>query len=320
MSQSIKISVVVPVLNESDSIDQLYKKIIDNLKDLNYEIIFVNDGSTDSTEQIISDIIDKNHKVQLISFQRNYGKALALSQAFKIVSGEIVITIDGDLQDDPKEFKNLISKINEGWDLVSGWKRVRKDSFFKILASKIFNVITRYKTGINIHDFNCGLKAYRLKVVKSIKLYGHFHRFIPVLSHNLGFKVTEIPVKHYPRIHGKSKYGKSRFFHGFYDFLTIVLLDKYLSRPMHFFGKFGILFLMSGIFINMYLSVRWFSYQIYDIGEFSVIRPLFFLGILLTVIGVQFFSIGLIGEMIISKSSVDNPINMKIVKNKKINN
>tara|TARA_Y100001935_G_C17251296_1_gene481147 strand:- start:235 stop:1197 length:963 start_codon:yes stop_codon:yes gene_type:complete len=320
MAQNSKISVVVPVLNENESINELYSRILNSLSGFRYEVIFVDDGSTDDTNQTIRDIIGKDSNVKLINFQRNYGKAVALSEAFKIVSGEIVITIDGDLQDDPSEFKNLIYKINENWDLVSGWKKVRKDSFFKILASKVFNLITRYKTGINIHDFNCGLKAYKLNVVKSIKLYGHLHRFIPVLAHNAGFKVTEIPVKHHPRLHGKSKYGKSRFFHGFYDFLTIILLDKYLTRPMHFFGKFGILFSISGTMINSYLSSQWFLYQLYDSGEFTVIRPLFFLGILLTVIGVQFFSIGLIGEMIIRKSPIESPQNIKIFKNTKSNN
>ena len=320
MNPSKNISVIIPVLNEQESINVLYDQICKNLQNIDKEIIFVNDGSTDETKKIIMEIIDGDPFVKLIDFSKNYGKASALSEAFKLAQGDIVITIDGDLQDDPSEFKNLISKIEEGWDLVSGWKKVRKDSFSKILASKVFNFITRLKTGIKIHDFNCGLKAYKRDVIKTIKVYGHLHRFLPVLAHNQGYKVTEIPVKHYPRKYGKTKYGKARFFHGFYDFLTIIFLDKYIDRPMHFFGKFGILFSVSGLLINIYLTYQWIHYQFFPDGEFTVMRPLFFLGILLIVIGVQFFSIGFIGEIIVRKSSTESPINMDIISKKKKSN
>ena len=320
MSLTKNISVIIPVLNEQESVHILYNQICENLQNINKEIIFVNDGSTDNTKKIIMGIMDSDSTIKLIDFNKNYGKAAALSEAFKLAQGDIVITIDGDLQDDPSEFKNLISKINEGWDLVSGWKKVRRDSFSKILASKVFNFITRFKTGIKIHDFNCGLKAYKKDVIKTIKVYGHLHRFLPVLAHNEGYRVTEIPVNHYERKFGKSKYGKSRFFHGFYDFLTVIFLDKYLNRPMHFFGKFGILFSISGLIINLYLTFQWLNYQFFPDGEFTVMRPLFFLGILLIVIGVQFFSIGFIGEIIVRKSSVESPINMNIISEKKKNN
>ena len=312
-----EISIVIPVLNEEKSIQPLYQKIKFELSDLSTEIIFVNDGSSDGTRELISEIINQDSNVKMIDFKKNYGKATALSEAFKICCGNIVVTIDGDLQDDPSEIKNLISKVNEGWDLVSGWKKVRNDSFLKILASKFFNLITRLKTGIKIHDFNCGLKAYKIKVVKTIKIYGHLHRFIPVLAFNQGFKVTEMPVKHYPREYGKSKYGWSRGFHGFYDFLTVIFLDKYINRPMHFFGKFGLFFSVWGFIISVYLTFQWLVFYLYplssDTGEFTIIRPLFFLGILLIVIGVQFFSIGFIGEMIVRKSSSKSNLNMKII-------
>ena len=320
MNLTRNISIVIPVLNEEDSIQPLYTQIVSNLESFNKEIIFVNDGSTDKTKSIIEKIINQDSNVSLINFNKNYGKAAALSEAFKIVRGDVVVTIDGDLQDDPSEIRNLIDKIDEGWDLVSGWKKVRKDSFSKVLASKFFNFITRLKTGIKIHDFNCGLKAYKSDVVKTIKVYGHLHRFLPVLAHNEGYKVSEIPVKHHSRKYGESKYGKSRFFHGFYDFLTVVFLNKYLNRPMHFFGKFGILFSLSGIVINTYLVVQWINFQFISYGQFTLMRPLFFLGILLIVIGVQFFSIGLIGEMIANKSSNKSPINMTVISNKKKSN
>ncbi len=316
MSKKCKISLVVPIFNEQDSIQTLYNQIQAELKDFKKEIIFINDGSSDDSAEIISDIINQDSNVIMIDFARNFGKATGLSEAFKIAAGDIVVTIDGDLQDDPSEIKNLIDKVESGWDLVSGWKKDRKDPFMKIIASRLFNLITRIKTGIKIHDFNCGLKAYRSKVVKSIKVYGHLHRFIPVLAHFEGFKVTEIKVNHHPRKFGESKYGKSRFFHGFYDFLTIIFLEKYLNRPMHFFGKFGLIFCGAGFIINLYLAIQWVCFRIYPSdfdGDYTIIRPLFFLGILLIVIGIQFFSTGFIGEMIARKSVKSSPGSMRII-------
>ena len=316
MLQNQKISVIIPVFNEESSIQVLYDKIQLELKEFEKEIIFINDGSTDNSRQIILDIIESDNSVSMVDFMRNFGKATGLSEAFKIAKGDIIVTIDGDLQDDPSEIKNLIDKINSGWDLVSGWKRDRKDPFMKVIASRVFNLITRLKTGIKIHDFNCGLKAYKTKVVKTIKVYGHLHRFIPVLAHFEGFKVTEIKVCHHPRQFGESKYGKSRFFHGFYDFLTIVFLEKYLNRPMHFFGKFGLFFCSIGFLINLYLTLQWICFRIYPSdfnGDYTIIRPLFFLGILFILIGIQFFSTGFIGEMITRKSLKPSPGNMKIV-------
>ncbi|MAX13138.1 MAG: glycosyltransferase [Candidatus Marinimicrobia bacterium] len=309
-------SVVIPVFNEEESIRPLYSKIINELESFDAEIIFINDGSSDKTRKNILEIIESDNNVFMIDFMRNFGKAAGLSEAFKIANGDIIVTIDGDLQDDPSEIGTLISKINSGWDLVSGWKKDRKDPIMKILASRLFNMITRLKTGIKIHDFNCGLKAYKRNVVKTIKIYGHLHRFIPVLAHFEGFRVTEVKVNHFQREFGHSKYGKSRFFHGFYDFLTIVFLEKYLNRPMHFFGRFGLLFCLSGFLINLYLAVQWIYFRVspadFD-GDYTIIRPLFFLGILLIVVGIQFFSTGFIGEMIVRKTERSSPGSMQII-------
>ena len=316
MSQNQKISVVIPVFNEEESIRPLYSKIVNELESFDAEIIFINDGSSDKTRKNILEIIESDNNVFMIDFMRNFGKAAGLSEAFKIANGDIIVTIDGDLQDDPSEIGTLISKINSGWDLVSGWKKDRKDPIMKILASRLFNMITRLKTGIKIHDFNCGLKAYKRNVVKTIKIYGHLHRFIPVLAHFEGFRVTEVEVNHFQREFGHSKYGKSRFFHGFYDFLTIVFLEKYLNRPMHFFGRFGLLFCLSGFLINLYLAVQWIYFRVspadFD-GDYTIIRPLFFLGILLIVVGIQFFSTGFIGEMIVRKTERSSPGSMQII-------
>tara|TARA_Y100000996_G_scaffold122753_2_gene92339 strand:- start:3145 stop:4110 length:966 start_codon:yes stop_codon:yes gene_type:complete len=316
VSQKQKISVVIPVFNEEESIRPLYSKIINELESFDAEIIFINDGSSDKTRKNILEIIESDNNVFMIDFMRNFGKAAGLSEAFKIANGDIIVTIDGDLQDDPSEIGTLISKINSGWDLVSGWKKDRKDPIMKILASRLFNMITRLKTGIKIHDFNCGLKAYKRNVVKTIKIYGHLHRFIPVLAHFEGFRVTEVEVNHFQREFGHSKYGKSRFFHGFYDFLTIVFLEKYLNRPMHFFGRFGLLFCLSGFLINLYLAVQWIYFRVspadFD-GDYTIIRPLFFLGILLIVVGIQFFSTGFIGEMIVRKTERSSPGSMQII-------
>ena len=317
MLDTQRISIVIPVLNEEKSITPLYQKIQLELKGFNKEIIFINDGSSDDSFNVIKSIINQDSNVKMISFFKNQGKATALSEAFKLSSGDVVVTIDADLQDDPSEIKNMIEKINEGWDLVSGWKKKRKDPIMKKIASRVFNFIMRLKTGIKIHDFNCGLKAYNSKVVKTIQLYGHLHRFIPVLAYNEGYKVTEVEVNHYPREFGESKYGKSRFFHGFYDFLTVIFLDKYLDRPMHFFGRFGLFFTFLGLVINGVLTYQWICYWFYSSSfqseEFTIIRPLFFLGILLIVIGVQFFSMGLVGEMIVKKTPYSSPINFDII-------
>ena len=297
----LDISILVPIYNEEDSITELYNEVSNSIpSDLSYEIIFINDGSQDKSLDKIKKIIIEDDKVKLINFFINGGKSEALNVGFKKSMGDIVITIDGDLQDDPAEFKNLIDKIHSGSDMVTGWKKNRKDPASKRFLSKIFNFVLRTLTGIRIHDFNCGLKAYKKHVIKSVNIYGGLHRFIPVLVNKNGFKVDEIIVNHRERKFGFSKYGKSRIFHGFFDLITVLFINKYFNRPLHFFGKFGLLFSLFGFIINFYLTYKWVLFNCFNIGlKYSINRPLLFLGILLLLVGIQFISIGLIGELVV---------------------
>ena len=291
----MKISVVIPVYNEVDSIPRLYKELSDVLSNFDwYEVFFIDDGSSDGSDKVIKKIIETNSKINLIQFHRNYGKSAALAEGFKYADGDYVITMDSDLQDDPGEIPNLIKKLEEGYDLVSGWKKDRKDPISKKLPSKLFNFITRLFTGVKIHDFNCGLKIYQKSVIKTLELYGGRHRYIPAMAGQKKFKVSEIIVNHRPRIHGKTKYGGSRFFHGLFDLISILFLSKYTQSPMYFFGKVGLLTFLFGIGIETYVI-----YLKYFLGEpFAKHMALLMLGILIIVIGIQFFSIGLVGEMI----------------------
>ena len=303
------ISIIVPIYNEESSINQLYDEIIDSLKDITeiYEIIFVDDGSTDKSISNINNLTSKDNNVILVQLNRNYGKSDALQEGFNIVKYDYVITMDGDLQDDPKEIKNLINVLDDGWDCVSGWKKHRKDPLSKTIPSYFFNRFISIFSGLRIHDFNCGIKAYKKNVIKSLNIYGGLHRYIPLLLFNNGFKVTELVVNHRPREYGFTKYGKSRFLHGIFDFLTINFLKKYFNRPMYFFGTFGIILSVLGLGINIYLTTLWFQ------GTYIGNRPLFFLGILLILVGIQSLSIGLVGELIV------NSARNKEIKIKKIN-
>lgn len=291
----MKISVVIPVFNEEDSIKELYGQISTALKNQKkYEIIFINDGSSDKSEKAIIDLSNEDKRVKLISFYRNFGKSAALSEGFKYASGEIIITMDADLQDDPNEISNLINKLDEGYDLVSGWKQKRYDPWTKTFPSKIFNFVTRILTGVNIHDFNCGLKAYRSSVIKSIEVFGGRHRYIPALAGQMNFSVSEIVVNHRPRIYGETKYGGSRIFHGFFDLLTILFLNKYTQQPLHFFGSIGLVTFTAGFFVE--LMVIYYKFVLLE--PFSKHIALLLLGVILIIIGIQFFSIGLLGEII----------------------
>lgn len=291
-----KVSVVIPLLNEEESLKPLTNEIEKAFAQLkcDYEILYIDDGSKDKSLSVIKELCRQNKKIKYVSFRKNYGKAAALQIGFKHVTGDAVITMDADLQDDPAEIPNLLLKLDSGWDLVSGWKKKRFDPFIKKHTSKFFNYTTRILTGIKIHDFNCGLKAYRADVVKNINLYGELHRYIPVLAHYSGYTVTELPVKHHPRRYGKTKYGISRFFKGFVDLITVVFTTRYVKRPLHFFGLLGTLSFLMGLLINAYLTYEWFFKDI-SLSK----RPLLFLGILLIIVGIQFFSIGLIGEIIV---------------------
>ena len=305
--KKIDLSIIIPIYNEEESILPLYNQIIEAIADkLIYEIIFVNDGSTDKSLESINQLLSKNDNVKIINFISNKGKSEALNYGFKNCYGNIVITIDGDLQDDPNEFFSLIDKINLGSDMVTGWKKNRKDPISKKILSKIFNSVLRVLTGIKIHDFNCGLKAYRRSVIKSVSIYGGLHRFIPILANNKGFIVDEIIVNHREREFGISKYGNARIFHGFFDLITVLFLNKYFNRPLHLFGSLGFILLLAGIIINVNLTFKWFYYNQW-ITPFK--NPIFFLGILLIVVGFQFFSTGLIGELIVYFNRQKQPDN-----------
>jgi glycosyltransferase involved in cell wall biosynthesis len=293
--QWIDLSVVIPLFNEEESLKELSGQLRSTLNRMNlrYEVLFVDDGSTDRSFQILRDLKRIDRHVKVIRFRRNYGKSAALAVAFEKALGNIVITMDADLQDDPAEIPALKRKLEEGLDLVSGWKKVRRDPITKTIPSKFFNAVTALLTGIRIHDFNCGLKAYRREVVKTVKVYGELHRYIPVLAHWEGFKVGEMVVQHRARKYGKTKFGVGRFWKGFLDLLTALFTTRYLRRPLHLFGLVGLLAATTGFFIDAWLVILWFQ-GLTSLGN----RPLFFAGFLLIVIGVQFISIGLLGEMI----------------------
>lgn len=298
------ISVVIPLLNEEESLPELSLALENELNKIaqnRWEVIFVDDGSTDNSFEVIKSLYNKNKRFKCVRFRRNYGKSAALSVGFKEARGKVVITMDADLQDDPKEISNLVAKLKDGYDLVSGWKKIRHDPFSKTFPSKLFNWITSKASGIKLHDFNCGLKGYRREVVKSLQVYGEMHRYLPALAHWSGFKVTEIPVEHHPRIYGKSKFpGLSRGFKGLLDLSTIVFTNKYLKRPLHFFGTIGLGMAFIGFLIDLWLVIE----KLAGLTDLSN-RPLLFLGIAFIIVGVQLFSIGLLGEMLV-KNTVEN--------------
>ncbi len=305
-----KLSVVVPLYNEEESLRPLMDEIKKGVKSLGipYEVIFVDDGSTDNSLNVIKEIQKREQNIRYISFRKNYGKSAALHEAFEMVSGDVTVTMDADLQDDPLEIPNLLTKLEEGYDLVSGWKKVRHDPFIKKHSSKFFNWVTRMMSGIKIHDFNCGLKAYRTEVVKEIFVHGELHRYIPVLAGWKGFRISEIPVKHHRRRYGKTKFGISRFFKGFVDLITVIFTTRYVRRPLHLFGFVGALAFVVGFIIDAILTYLW-AFHNQPLSN----RPLLLLGLLLMIVGVQFFAIGLLGEMIVhnSKDQMDISIREK---------
>lgn len=289
-------SIVVPLYNEKGSLLSLHSEILQvcQAHPWDYELIYVDDGSTDGSFEILEKLHRQNpRRVRVVQFRRNFGKAEALSSGFRMAKGDFVVTLDADLQDDPREIPKLLEKLDEGFDLVSGWKVKRQDPFSKRIPSKIFNKVTAWLSGLPLHDFNCGLKAYRSEVAKTLQIYGELHRYIPVLAHWYGFRVTEIPVHHRPRQFGKSKYGFSRFLRGGLDLVTVLFLGKYTKRPLHLFGSLGLLLSLLGGGITTYLLILRITRTIYLSN-----RPLLFLGIVLLILGIQFISIGLLGEMI----------------------
>ncbi|HEY5659355.1 MAG TPA: glycosyltransferase family 2 protein [Gaiellaceae bacterium] len=290
------ISVVVPVHNEERSVALLYDELRSALEplDLAWETIFVDDGSTDGTFAALTRLHNDADNVRVVRLRRNFGKAAALRAGFDQARGDTVVTIDGDLQDDPAEIPRLLAKLDEGFDLVSGWKTRRRDPLSRRILSRIFNRVTGMFSGVQLHDMNCGLKAYRADVVHGLRLYGELHRFIPVLAHYRGFRIAELPVNHRPREHGRSRYGVERYLRGFLDLLTVSFIGRYRHRPLHLFGGLGLILGGIGTAILVYLTV------LKALGNAIGHRPLLMLGVLLVVIGMQFFSLGLISEMITS--------------------
>lgn len=304
------ISIVIPLYNEEESLVELYSQIKAALEDSRYEfeILFIDDGSTDKSGEIIEEMADTDLRVKAIRFQRNYGKAAALNTGFKRCKGDFVMTMDADLQDDPAEIIPMVEMLGAEWDMVSGWKKTRHDPIGKRWPSKFFNFVVARSSGIGIHDFNCGLKAYKGKVVKNIEVYGELHRFIPVLAKQRGFTCTEKVVEHHARKYGHSKYGFGRMFSGMFDFLTVTFLGKYLRKPMHFFGLLGLIIGMIGFLILLYLGIQWVRQYFYATGQWIGNRPIFYIGILLSIIGVQFVSMGLLGELITTNMRREEPV------------
>ncbi|MBI4321240.1 MAG: glycosyltransferase family 2 protein [Chloroflexi bacterium] len=290
--QRLDLSIVVPVRDEEESLEPLYNQLAPIIEGKDGEIIFVDDGSRDGSFRVLQELHEMDPAVKVIRFRRNFGKTAALSAGFQLARGEKVVTIDADLQNDPADIPSLCSKLDEGYDLVSGWRSKRIDPRSKRLLSLVFNWIVRSLTGIRLHDFNCGLKAYRRQVISDLTLYGELHRFIPVLANWRGFRVTEIAVNHRSRVHGRSKYDLSRLSAGFLDFVQVLFLTSYMRNPLRLFGSLGIVVFAIGLIIFTYLVAIWFGGA--SIGR----RPLLILAVLLMVAGLQLVCTGLIGEML----------------------
>lgn len=295
------LSIVVPLLNEEGNLRPLHQKLTDVLKPLAapYELIFVNDGSTDGSARILNDIFETDPAAKIIHFQQNFGKTAGLTAGFRHSRGEIIITLDADLQDDPDEIPAMLDKLDEGYDLVAAWRYHRRDPIDKTWPSRLFNWAVATFTGLYLHDFNCGFKVYRRIVTEQIPLYSDFHRFIPVLAANKGFRIAELPVQHHPRHSGTSKYGTGRTIRGFLDFVTVLFLLTYLKHPLRLFGVAGLAMFSIGGLVELYLLFLWLLREFggADIGPIGT-RPLFLVGILLIILGIQLFSTGLLGEMI----------------------
>ena len=299
ISQKVALSIVIPVMNEQENVRPLYQKLSDHLNalDQTYEVIFVDDGSTDNTFKELKTLYDEYPgTIRVIRFRRNFGKTPALVAGFSRCQGEIIFTMDGDLQDDPEEIPNFLEKINEGYDLVSGWKFPRLDPISKTFPSRVFNGLVSKMTGVHLHDINNGFKAYRREVIEDshLKLYGEFHRFIPVMAQWRGFSVTEIKVHHYPRIHGVSKFGAKRFARGLIDLMNVLFLTTFLRTPLRFFAPLGFWTFLLGMMVDVFVVVRSYLFTHEPIHN----QPLLFVGILLMIFGVNFILSGLQSEMI----------------------
>lgn len=294
LQDPVNVSVIIPLLNEAESLEELYQRLTHVLEALgqSYELVFVDDGSDDNSFEILKGLHAKDHHVRVIQFRRNYGKAAAIYAGFQQVRGEIILTMDADLQDLPEEIPRLVAKLQDGYDLVSGWKIKRRDPFSRKIASRLFNLTVSLLTGIRLHDFNSGFKCYRKEVTQEIKIHGELHRYIPVLAAWKGFKISEVEVQHRPRRYGRSRYGMNRAFRGFFDLLTVMALTRYSQKPLHLFGFLGLSMGSAGLFINGYLALRWLQ------GKWLGNRPLLLFGIMLLIVGLQFVFFGILAEMI----------------------
>jgi len=294
---ALDLSIVVPAYNEAESLPLLHEHLCAAVEPLGlrWEVIYVDDGSTDNTRDVLRGLHQADARVIVAEQRRNAGKSLALNTGFALARGAIVVTMDADLQDDPNEIPNLLAKLDEGYDVVSGWKKHRQDPLSKRVPSWIANHVTAWMTGLRLHDMNCGLKAYRAECVRELHLYGDLHRYIPILAHYNGFRVTEIPVRHHKRRFGRSKYGPGRLLRGGLDLLTVLFLNNFRYRPLHLFGGTGLILLIAGFVINAYLSIEWLQ----GMRPLSQ-RPLLTLGVLLMLMGVQLGTIGLLAELVVS--------------------
>ncbi len=295
----MQLSIIIPAKDEAESLPELFGEIQEVMQSYNsiqeWELLFIDDGSSDDTWSVIEQLSRDNSQVQGFRFQYNCGKAAALALGFKESTGDYIITMDADLQDNPKEIPRFIEKLEEGYELISGWKKKRYDPWHKVLPSRLFNLVTSKAAGIRLHDFNCGFKAYKRDVLRYIKLYGDFHRYIPVWASWKGFKITEIVVEHRSRKYGSSKYGISRLVSGFLDLLTLLFIHKFSKKPLHFFGLLGLFFVLAGGGVLGYFGVYWIIHQALHL------RPLLVLGAVSLIIGIQFISLGLLAEMQISR-------------------
>lgn len=300
----MQLSIVIPLYNEEESLPELHawiRRVVEQ-EGYDYEVIFVDDGSRDNSWKVVQRLAEENPRVRAIQFQRNYGKSAALNEGFQASQGDVVITMDADMQDSPDEIPELYNMIASGeYELVSGWKQKRYDPLSKTIPTKIYNGVTRFFTGIKLHDMNCGLKSYKRQVVKSVEIYGEMHRYIPVIAKRAGFaKIGEKVVQHRERQYGVTKFGMDRFINGFLDLLSILFVTRFNKKPMHFFGTMGLLVFFIGFVILLYLTISKFFFQGYGMTD----RPIFYFGLITIIIGVQLFLTGFLAELI-SRSSAD---------------
>jgi glycosyltransferase involved in cell wall biosynthesis len=300
-----RLSVVVPAYNEAESLPELHRELTAALESLGHpwEILYVDDGSRDGTDEVLARLSAGDPRVRGAVLRRNFGKSAALATGFRLARGEWVATLDADLQDDPAELPRLVAALEQGHDLVSGWKQDRKDPLTKTLPSRLFNAVTSMVAGLRLHDYNCGIKLYRRDVTEAIEVYGEFHRFLPALAHWRGFRVGEVPVRHRPRRFGKSKFGAARFVNGFLDLVAAAFISTSALKPLHVFGRIGLLFLGVGVVIGAWFVVLWAR------GEPMRVRPLMLFGAGLVLMGLQFVLMGLLGEMIAHQGArADYPV------------